>query len=162
VLHFQVRPHDLHLLRQRHENLVRLQKVAEDVGQIEHHAAQEIFVANKRDISRGGDLNAHAAFPREARQGIAAFVHNLVQIQRNRPKRISAGVRPSEHQHVFENAADVLRLRAHQNQGVAIFTFVPMVAIERHIRHGAHDRHRRPQFVRRVGHELTLCPKRRA
>ena len=103
-----------------------------------------------------------AALGRQHVDRAAAFGDDLVEIEIHRPERIAAGVGARQHQHVLDEPAQPARLPADDRQRLAVLGLVAVIAAQRDVGGRAHDRHRRAQLVRRVGHELALRLQRRA
>ena len=109
-----------------------------------------------------GRADRDAALGREHVDRAPAVGDDFVEIQIHRPQRVAAGVGARQHQHVLDQTAQPPRLAADDRHRLAVLGLVAMIAAQHDVGGRPHHRHRRPQLVRGVGHELPLRLQRRA
>ncbi len=114
---------------------------------VQHQLAQQILVSAKRDLRRARRVDRDAAPGRQDVHRAPAVGDELIEIQIDRPQRMTAGVRAREHEHVLDEPAQTLRLAANDGDRLTVFVFIAMIAAERHLRRRADDGDRRPQLV---------------
>ena len=129
---------------------------------VQHEAAQQILVAAKRDVERPVRADRDAALGGQHVDGAAAVGDQFVEIQIHRAHGVAAGIRAREHEHVLDQTPEPPRLAADDPDRFAVLGLLAVFATQHHVGGRAHDGNRRPQLVRRVGHELPLRLQRRA
>ena len=132
-------------------------RVAEQVG---HELARQRLVARVRHIRR--DVADDGDVPRIGQHLAAAHAlgDDLIEVEIGGDDLALPGIDAREQEHVLHQSGQTARLLADDAEGLAVLGLGARIAAQRHVGGRAHDRHRRSQLVRRVGHEAALLVDR--
>jgi len=88
------------------------------------------------------------------------FTDKFIEIKIVRLERILAGVRARKREEILHDVREPLGLLVKYSQRVPVFLRRTCPLRKSDLRFTAQNRNRRPQFVRRIGHETLLALER--